>query len=247
MQQHGPIVLSKKNYGDTSLICNLFSSEYGKLTIIAKGAKSIKNPMGALLQPLNYIECTYYYKSTRNIQTLKEANLINKYYEIEKNYAKMKYALVIIDIVNQVSYNEYPSEIIFRLTDKTLSFLNNEDASNIEILFIFFQLQYLIYLGYCPSIKICVTCNKKLEEAVFDHSVGQLTCKKCCLNGFNIDNEEIKILGYLMNTHISKIIQTFSFDRNKCKRINDFLFKFLTYHVPDVIKSKAFRGLYHGA
>ena len=95
--------------------------------------------MGALLQPLNYIECTYYYKSTRNIQTLKEANLINKYYDIEKNYAKMKYALVIIDIINQVSYNEYPSEIIFRLTDKTLSFLNNEDVSNIEILFIFFQ------------------------------------------------------------------------------------------------------------
>ena len=53
--------------------------QYGKITIIAKGAKSIKNPLGALLEPLNYIDCVYYYKSNRNIQTLKEASLINKY------------------------------------------------------------------------------------------------------------------------------------------------------------------------
>ena len=131
------IVLGKRNYGDSSLICNLLSDEYGKLTIIAKGAKSIKNPLGALLQPLNYIDCVYYYKSNRNIQTLKEASLITKFFEIEKNYSKMKYALVIVDIINQISYNEYPSDIIFRLTNKTLHFINEENADNIQILFIF--------------------------------------------------------------------------------------------------------------
>ena len=83
------IVLNKKNYSDSSLICDLFSKDSGKVTIIAKGAKSIKNPLGAFLQPLNYIECIYYYKSSRNIQTLKEASIINKYYAIENDYKKI--------------------------------------------------------------------------------------------------------------------------------------------------------------
>ena len=65
------LVLNKKNFGDTSVICNLFSVDHGKFAIIAKGARSIKNPMGAILQPLNQIECIYYYKSGRNIQILK--------------------------------------------------------------------------------------------------------------------------------------------------------------------------------
>ena len=99
--------------------------EYGKVTIIAKGAKSIKNPLGALLQPLNYIECIYYYKSSRNIQTLKEASIIDKNYNIESNYKKMNYGLIIIDIINQINYIEYPSNIIFRLTHKVLHSLNN--------------------------------------------------------------------------------------------------------------------------
>ena len=239
------IVLGKRSYGDSSLICNLLSDEYGKLTIIAKGAKSIKNPLGALLQPLNYIDCVYYYKSNRNIQTLKEASLITKYFEIEKKYSKMKYALVVVDIINQISYNEYPSDIIFRLTNKTLNSINEENQDNVEILFIFFQLQYLIYLGYSPSVNICAICNLKLHDVKFDYSIGQLVCSKCSTNGMDLNNKDMQIIKYLMKTHITKIIPNFTFNKNRCDCINEFLFKFLTFHIPDVIKSKAFRGLYH--
>ena len=239
------IVLGKRNYGDSSLICNLLSDEYGKLTIIAKGAKSIKNPLGALLQPLNYIDCVYYYKSNRNIQTLKEASLITKFFQIEKKYSKMKYALVIVDIINQISYNEYPSDIIFRLTNKTLNFINDENSDNVEILFIFFQLQYLIYLGYAPSVNMCTICNSKLHDVKFDYSIGQLVCNKCSNSGMELNNKDIQIIKYLMKTHITKIIPNFTFNKNRCTRINEFLFKFLTFHIPDAIKSKAYRGLYH--
>jgi len=114
-------VLNKKKYGDTSLICNLFSSDFGKFSIIAKGARSIKNPLGAILQPLNHIECVYYYKSSRNIQILKEASIVDKYFELENSYTKMNYALTIADMVNHINYVESPSKIIYRLTKKYLN------------------------------------------------------------------------------------------------------------------------------
>jgi len=241
------IVLNKKNFGDTSLICNLFSNQYGKITIIAKGAKSIKNPLGALLQPLNYIDCVYYYKSNRNIQTLTEASLINKYYEIEKKFVKMQYALTIIDVINHVTHAEYPSEIIFRLTYKTLETINNEDVNKINISFIFFQLQYLRYLGYDPAINYCVNCNTQLLNAIFDYSAGQLVCIQCSNNKSDIkfDQETLSIIQFLMKTHITKIISSFNYDIKKCKIINKFLFKFMMFHLPDVRKSKALKALYH--
>ncbi len=242
------IVLSKKNYGDTSLICNLFSNQFGKITVIAKGAKSIKNPLGALLQPLNYIDCVYYYKTNRNIQTLTEASLLKKYYRIEKKFIKMQYALTVLDVVNQATHTAYPSEIIFRLTYKTLENINNEDVDKIDILFIFFQLQYLRYLGYDPSIKYCVNCNTKLLNAIFDYTAGQLLCLNCSNNKSDIkfNQEEFGIVQFLMNTHITKIVSTFKYDIQKCKMINNFLFKFMMYHLPDVRKSKALKALYHG-
>ena len=71
------IVLNHKKFSDTSLICNLYSENYGKISIIAKGARSLKNPHGAVLEPLNYIDLIYYYKPKRNIQLFKEASIIN--------------------------------------------------------------------------------------------------------------------------------------------------------------------------
>ena len=68
----------------------------------------------------------------------------------------------------------YKLSSIFRLTYKTLENINNEDVDKIDILFIFFQLQYLRYLGYDPSIKYCVNCNTKLLNAIFDYTAGKL-------------------------------------------------------------------------
>lgn len=232
-------VLNKKNYGDTSLICNLFSNDFGKFSIIAKGARSIKNPLSAILQPLNHIECVYYYKSSRNIQILKEASIVKKFFEIEKSYLKMNCALTIADMVNYINYIEYPSKIIFRLTNRTFEVMNCSKEKDIDILFIFFQLQCLIYLGYQPAIKICSHCNKKLNSAIFDFSLGQLTCKKCSNYKLNIDNECLQIIDYLMNTHIKNIVDEFKFSYDKLKLINQFLYNYILYHLPDIKMSKA--------
>lgn len=238
------IVLNKRNYSDSSLICDLFSKDYGKVTIIAKGAKSIKNPLGALLQPLNYIECIYYYKASRNIQTLKEASIVNKYYSIENDYKKMQYGLTIVDLINQINYVDSPSNIIFRLTHKILKSLNTVQIKYIDVLFIFFLLQYLIYLGYCPSIKQCANCNKKLINGKFDYLSGQIVCNQCTDSQLKIDAESLEIIKFLMETHITKIVNNFEFDIKKCLQINNFLYKFILYHIPDIKKSKALRIMY---
>jgi len=232
-------VLNKKNYGDTSLICSLFSSDYGKFSIIAKGARSIKNPLSAILQPLNHIECVYYYKSSRNIQILKEATIVDKYFGLEKNYTKMKYAFTIADMVNHISYVEYPSKIIYRLTKKIFESINTSKEKHIDILFIFFQLQCLIYLGYQPSIYYCSQCNAKLKTAVFNFSIGQLSCEKCCNYKLKLDFESIKIIDYLINTHLTKIISEFKFSYQKFEIINHFLYNYILYHLPDIKRSKA--------
>ena len=120
VNQSEAIVLNQHKYGNSSLICNLFTSLYGKINIIAKGARTIKNPNSAILQPCHYIDAVYYFKSTRNIQTLKEASIISPFTNLNKDYDKMIYALTIMDIINKISSHENPCAIIFKLIKKTL-------------------------------------------------------------------------------------------------------------------------------
>ena len=64
------LILNTYNYGDTSLICTLFTEKYGKLGIIGKGVRSLKNSNRAILQPLNFIDIHYYFKKKRNIHLI---------------------------------------------------------------------------------------------------------------------------------------------------------------------------------
>ena len=238
------IVLNKKNFGDTSLICNLYSHEYGKISVIAKGAKTIKNTLGAMLQPLNHIECIYYYKSKRNIQIIKEATIIDKFFDIEKDYLKMRYALTVIDIVQHIHYVESPSKIIFRLLNKVLNHINDYENNKTLLLYIFFQLQCLIYLGYYPAIEKCDQCDNKLDSASLNYQSGQLVCNQCNeSNSPDLNKFNLKMIDHLMTTHIDDTINNLKFNQIELNKIDDFLYKYILYHIPDIKKSKAFLSL----
>ena len=191
------IVLNYKKFSDTSLICNLYSKDCGKLSIIAKGALSLKNPNSAILQPFNHIDLIYYYKIRRNIQLLKEASIVNTHYDIPNNYKKILYAFIISDIVNFSSYNDSPCKIIFRLINKSLESINDSQEQFLTYYYIFFIIQLLIYLGYYPLLDKCYNCNGSIDAANFDELSGQLICSKCTKKNLTINQDSILLMKYL--------------------------------------------------
>ena len=234
------IVLNNKKFSDSSLICNLYSKDYGKLSIIAKGARKIKNLNGAILQPLNYINLIYYYKPKRNIQTYKEASIIQKYNDISDDYNKIILSSVILDIINYSSIEDNPCDIIFRLVNKTLEKINLSNSCNIIYYFIFFNIQLLIYLGYKPLIEKCYHCNKKLNTGFFNHTSGQLECSKCSNSKTKVNSSSIQLIKLFFNTHINKINQLFKLDEQSLNDINKYFFHYILYHIPNMKKSKAY-------
>ena len=233
------IVLNVHKYGDTSLICNLFTESYGKVNIIAKGARSIKNPNSAILQPCNYIEIVYYFKSTRNIQTLKEANICINF--SNKSYNHMIYGLTVVEVINKISFDNNPCEIIFRLVKKTLEKMNVSDNCLIKIYYLFFQLQLLIYIGFQPSFFKCFNCKTKLNIGSFCPEIGHMVCLKCSTKKIiSIEKKGLDYIYFLMTTHIDNINQNTP-DNKKClNSINNVLNKFILYHISELKNCKLF-------
>ena len=234
------IVLNYRKFGDTSLICALYSKDYGKFSIIAKGARSLKNPHGAILQPLNYIDLIYYFKQTRNIQLFKEASILKKHYNISENYQKLICALTIGDIVNFSSYNDSPCHIIFRLIIKSLDHINESKVKHLDYYYLFFNIQLLIYLGYHPILENCYNCNNQITSGVFDKKNGQLLCSLCSDHKQKIYRESIKLMQILSKTHINQISDFFIFSEKILYNIKEYLFKFILFHIPELQRSKAF-------
>ena len=233
------IVLNTHKYGNSSLICNLFTKSQGKISIIAKSARTIKNPNSAILQPCNSIEIIYFYKATRNIQTLKEANICTNF--VNKSYVHMVYGLAIMDIMNKISFDNNPCDIIFRLVKKTLKKINQSELNNIKIYYLFFQIQLLIYIGFQPSFFKCFKCNTKLDIGSFCSDVGHLVCLKCSAKKIiSIERNGLDYVSFLMTTHIDHITKIIPNNKKCLNSINKLLNKFILYHLSELKNSKLF-------
>lgn len=234
------IVLNNRKFSDTSLICNLYSTDYGKFSIIAKGVRSIKNPYGAVLQPLNLINLVYYYKEKRNMQLFKEGAIVKKHYNICNDYQKLIYSLTMSDMINFTSYSDSHCHIIFRLITKSLGVIDNTNVKFLNYYYIFFNIQLLIYLGYYPVLEKCYSCNNILKSGTFDYKIGQMVCVKCSNKKASIAIDSIELIYNLSKTHISKINQYFIYSDKNLEIIKDYLRKFILYHIPELKSSKAF-------
>ena len=58
------IVLRSMKYGETSKIVTLYSKKFGKIKVIAKGARSAKSKFGASLEPMMHSSVIFYKKGT---------------------------------------------------------------------------------------------------------------------------------------------------------------------------------------
>ena len=71
------IVLRAIKYGDTSKIVTLYTRRFGKVAVIAKGARSAKSKFGSALEPMSLIQAVFYRKENREVQLLSQADLLH--------------------------------------------------------------------------------------------------------------------------------------------------------------------------
>jgi DNA repair protein RecO (recombination protein O) len=230
------IVLRKINFGDTSRIAQFYSHDYGKISAIIKGARTPKSKNGMMVDTLNLIQLIFYKKETREVQLVKDVDLIKYYAHIKDDYERLKYASAIIELLsNLTSENEHNK----KLFDGTVRILNllDEVENNPQILFVKYFFFLLKEIGYEFQIKHCNVCGKEFKEnesASYNYEAGIMCseCKKDRLTNFNL-TEELFNLIICLNTKQNNIF----FTAENINYIITMLEKFLMYQVQE------FKGL----
>ena len=85
-------------------------------------------------------------------------------------------------------------------------------------------------------IESCEICGNKLENVLFDWSIGQLICTKCKTKNSNINfsSKHLNIIKYFSNTHINNIDQLDVKDEKYLHEIDKYLLYFLSFHIINV-------------
>ena len=227
------LVLKRIPYGDTSVICRMFTEEMGKVSILAKGAWRPKNASGPFLEPINHIHIQFYNKNTRDIQILKDAEFIQQFPFLRNSLGRIILAFAIVEIIDKSTLESNPYPILYRLGWRTLDKLNDKNQ-NQWVVFAFFLYQLALRLGFMPNLSSCSQCNNKMIQGRIDKFIGELVCLDCASSGADqIIN--LSSIEKLTSLHLDELNALAMAKKDVLDSIQ-FLDVFLSYHIEGLKK-----------
>lgn len=194
------IVLNETNYSETSKILNILTKEYGYISVISKGSRTLKSKLRGISMKLVYANFTIKYKEG-GISTLIEGSVINSLKYIMSDLNKMNYAIYIVSLVKSV-LKESNNEEIYPILKKTLLKIN--DDFDPKLLTNIIEIKLLKYLGVKPNFSECISCNSN-NVLTFDITQGGMVCKNCYLDTYIFSNNTLKLLKLFQDVDIEKI------------------------------------------
>lgn len=226
------VVLSKLNYGDTSLIVTLFTKELGKISAILKGARSTKSKLGLKVDPINYIEVVFYNKSTRGLQLVSSADIIEHYPGIKADLEKLKYAHSIIELIKNLTPEHEQNIRLFKGIVRIFSLLGSA-SENPNAVFARFFLFFLTETGYQIQLEKCASCGRNNLGGIqlsYNFAAG-LLCDLCAQDqpGSIIINQEL--FNCLKSLKTNKSLENIG--AGVIDQAIVFMEKYLKYHIPD--------------
>jgi len=235
------VVLSKINYGDSSIIAYLYSRDSGKMSVIIKGGRNPKSKIGMMIDPLNHLEVVFYKKESRDIQILSGAEIISHFHHLKEDLERLKYSYAVIELVKNLSPENEPNVKIFKGIVRILSLFNSSNEIS-EILFGRFFLFFTEEIGYELQLINCSVCGRddlKNEILGYNYDRGLLceNCKTKNINNFEINPE---LFNYLFCLKTNKSIQSVNY--NVIKNVNNFFENYLKFHISDFKGIQSFKA-----
>jgi len=150
---HSPaVVLKRIPFGESSLVVRCFTREKGKLGLLVKGARRKKNPLVAYFQPANYLDLVFYYKPTRDLQTISKVSFNRQWSHAYRDLKRITYMLAVIELTDKTLAQEDTHADLFQELVQVLVAMDIQ-PNRLNLIFWYYELRLLTLLGYQPDFK----------------------------------------------------------------------------------------------
>jgi len=226
------ISLGSHRMRESSKIVTFYTEDYGKLALLAKGARNPKSKFGAALEILTLSELIFYRTERKQVYTLSDAFLIDSFPTL-KLPDKYLYAHQIVELILRTTSLEDPNHKLYSLLCSGLKILDSNKSPKLKNYSSFlsaFYFKAVSILGFNPELRHCIIC-KNPKGAYFNIERGGIICSSS--KHYKSDNtygiQYIKTIKHLLFTPLLKSLQ-FSAPALTLKLAQDYT----RYHLEDI-------------
>jgi len=193
------LILNRHDYKESDTLVTVYTKNFGKLNLIARGTKKMKSKLAAHLEPLNLSNLMIL--KGRGRDYIGAAIISQAYLGIRADLNKIFYAGKALNLFNRLVKEEHVDERMFYLITRWLdileAFKEGEGKKELskesgELLFAVFAFKFLAELGYQPELYHCLGCGQEIKSGQnhFNFKSGGIIEQAC------LDKKEFLELRY---------------------------------------------------
>jgi DNA repair protein RecO (recombination protein O) len=179
------VVLRTTDFSETSRIATLWTREFGKVRVLAKGGRRLKSNFESALDLLTVCSIVLLRKSSGGLDLLTEARVIKRFPQLRTDLTALYAAYYIAELLSDWTEDYDPHPVLF---DEALDALQTvgtivgqgeKPATGLRLAR--FELVLLRELGYSPTLERCATCASAVSGPglAFSSAAGGVLCPKC--------------------------------------------------------------------
>lgn len=157
------ITIYQKDYSESSQIITFYTSDYGKITVRARGIKRQKNRYLSPPDLFSHNEIVFLERSPEGVNLLTEIIIKDNFPSLRLSLERMRRAFYLAEFLDELTDPGEPNRELFDLSLKTIRRLSMAEPGQEEKAIFSFEAQALKYLGYMPNTFCCVICGKSTE------------------------------------------------------------------------------------
>ena len=225
------VVLKKKNWRENDLEIIFFSKEWGKMRLLAIGARKFKSKLSGHLEPFN--ELRIMLADGRTFDKIGQAVSLNNFLskmvspDWQKNLAVQQAA----ELLDKILPEKQGELKIYQLFKNYLLLISKLETKSLSVLF---KWQAIVLSGFGPVLDHCAHCGGDLsrEPNKISVSKGGLLCTSCSSinEAQNLSKRELNLLRHLV-AHSGLKTAWIKLKKDDLPFLEKLFIKFYSYHI----------------
>ena len=145
------IVLGIMQYRDFDRIYTVYTREFGKLTLLARGANKIKSKLAGHIEI--GVHSSIMFASGKGFDILAQARSLDSFACARMDAQKLTALCALVEIVDKLTETRNEDEAVFQLLYCALHKLSENNHNNTRDFLYHYFLHLLILLGHAPNMK----------------------------------------------------------------------------------------------
>jgi DNA repair protein RecO (recombination protein O) len=175
LQKCEGIVIRSTDYGETNKVITLYTREWGKIGVMARGAKKPNSRLSAITQLFTY--GYFLVQRGSGLGSLQQGEMISSMRSIREDIFLTAYTSYIVELTDKGTEEKKSNPFLFELLHQTLNYLN--EGYDHDVLMNIYEMKMLNVMGLYPILNQCSVCGSTDGHFSFSIREGGFICHRC--------------------------------------------------------------------